>query len=258
MQRIRLRSELWLLACGSIILAAPPHGLGAPSKSEAARVRYELRSEHDPDGTGKLYMGREIAAVMGHSGAEWLERREREAEERPDLLMAALKLKPGDVAADIGAGTGYYTWRLATQVGERGLVYAVDIQPEMLELLARNLSARQCTNYRTVLGAPTDPQLPERAMDLVLLVDVYHEFSHPFEMAQLLCRALKPGGRLVFVEFRAEDPEVPIKTLHKMSEAQIRREMSVQPVEWVETIGTLPWQHAVIFRNRSAPRASVD
>jgi precorrin-6B methylase 2 len=245
--------RLWLLfrplARSAILLGVIWRGVAAtPAPPVPAPTRYESRAEHDPDGIGRFYMGREIAGVMGHPAADWLERPERQAEERPDLLIPALALKPGDVAADIGAGTGYYTWRLATQVGEKGLVYAVDIQPEMLELLARNLNARGCTNYRTVLGTTTDPKLPEHAVDLLLLVDVYHEFSEPFEMGQALCRALKPGGRLVLVEFRAEDPKVPIKAVHKMTEAQIRREMSMQPVEWVETIKTLPWQHVVVFR----------
>jgi ubiquinone/menaquinone biosynthesis C-methylase UbiE len=219
-----------------------------PSKSRSAEARYEQRADHDPNGTGKFYLGREIASVMGHQGADWLERKTREEQERPDLLIQALELKPGDVVADLGCGTGYYTWRLAEKIGEQGVVYAVDIQPEMLELLDHNLRERKITNFRKVLGAEADPKLPEHSLDLVLMVDVYHEFSDPYTMIQAICRALKPGGRLVFVEFRAEDPKVPIKEVHKMTEDQVRREMSVQPLEWVQTIRTLPWQHVIVFR----------
>lgn len=221
--------------------------------------RYEQRDQHDPDGTGRFYLGREIAQVMGHQGADWLERQEREKEERPDLLLEALKLKPGEAAADIGAGTGYYTWRLAEKVGPKGCVYAVDIQPEMLDLMERNLKTRGFCNYRKVLGTESDPKLPANSVDMILLVDVYHEFSEPFEMIDSLCRALKPSGRLVFVEYRAEDPKVPIKPVHKMSESQLRKEMGSHSLEYVETIRSLPWQHVVIFRNRplapSAPPA---
>jgi len=211
---------------------------------------YEFRREHDPNGIGKFYLGREIAHVMGHQAAEWLERPEREAEEKPDLLIEALKLKSGDVVADIGAGTGYYSWRMAKDVGEKGVVYAVDIQQEMLDLLAQKMAERNISNVKGVLGTITDPKLTAHSVDLVLMVDVYHEFDHPFEMMQAICQALKPGGRVVFVEFRAEDPKVPIKEVHKMSEAQVRKEMSAQPLEWVETIATLPWQHVIVFEKK--------
>ncbi len=221
--------------------------------------RYEQRVQHDPDGTGRFYLGREIAQVMGHQGADWLERQEREKEERPDLLLEALRLKPGEAAADIGAGTGYYTWRLAEKVGPKGCVYAVDIQPEMLDLMERNLKTRGFSNYHKVLGTESDPKLPKNSVDLILLVDVYHEFSAPFEMVESLCRALKPTGLLVFVEYRAEDPKVPIKAVHKMSESQVRKEMEGHSLDYVETVRSLPWQHIVIFRNRataaSPPRA---
>ena len=220
------------------------------TRSATNSSRYEYRREHDLNGIGKFYMGREIAHVMGHQAADWLERPEREAEEKPDLLIETLKLKPGNVVADIGAGTGYYSWRMANLVGETGLVYAVDIQQEMLDLLAKRLAERKITNVKGVLGTITDPKLPARSVDLVLMVDVYHEFDHPFEMMQAICQALKPGGRVVFVEFRAEDPKVPIKEVHKMSEAQVRKEMSAQPLEWVETIATLPWQHVIVFRKK--------
>jgi ubiquinone/menaquinone biosynthesis C-methylase UbiE len=223
-----------------------------------ADTRYEYRQQHDPNGIGKFYLGREIAHVMGHQAADWLERPEREDEEKPDLLLKALKLKPGDAVADIGAGTGYYSWRMAKAVGESGLVYAVDIQLEMLELLAKKMAERKITNVKGVLGTITDPKLKSNSLDLVLMVDVYHEFDHPYEMLQAICQALKPDGRVVFVEFRAEDPKVPIKEVHKMSEAQVRKEMSVQAVEWGETIETLPWQHIIIFKKKAQPTRSVN
>ena len=212
--------------------SGPPYSQGTPSR----------------DGTGKLYMGREIAQVMGHRGASWLERPERKGEEKPDRLIAALDLRPGQTVADLGAGTGYFSRRMARKVGQSGAVYAVDIQPQMLELLEEDMEARGLKNVRPLLGSETDPHLPSSSLDLVLMVDVYHEFSHPFEMLQALTRALKPGGRLVFVEYRAEDPEVPIKPLHKMTEEQVRREASVHPLEWVETGEDLPRQHIIVFK----------
>ena len=239
----------------SLLLMVCPFGLGCRAADQTAESatstsRYEYREPHDPNGIGRFYLGREIAQVMGHQAADWLERPEREAEEKPDLLLEALKLNPGDVVADIGAGTGYYSWRMAKLVGDQGLVYAVDIQQEMLDLLAKNMAERKITNVKGVLGTITDPKLPARSVDVVLMVDVYHEFDHPHEMAAAICKALKPGGRVVFVEFRAEDPQVPIKEVHKMSEAQVRKEMSVQPLQWVETIETLPWQHIIIFKKK--------
>jgi ubiquinone/menaquinone biosynthesis C-methylase UbiE len=217
-------------------------------QTNAAANRYESRSIHDPDGIGKFYMGREIAQVMGHEAADWLERPSREQQENPSKAVTALGLKPGQVVADIGAGTGYYTRKMAQIVGTNGLVYAVDIQQEMLDLLTNKLAELDIHNVKPVLGTITDPKLPPGSLDLALLVDVYHEFDHPYEMIEAICRALKPEGRLIFVEFRAEDPAVPIKRVHKMSRDQIRKEMSVQPLEWSDPIETLPWQHIFIFR----------
>ena len=167
-------------------------------------------------------MGREIAHVMGHQAADWLERPEREEEERTDLVLPALKLRPGDVVADIGSGTGYFSWRLARAVGEKGVVYGVEIQQEMLDLMAKKMAGRKVTNVKGILGTITDPKLPAAGVDLVIMVDVYHEFDHPFEMMANICKALRPGGRVVFIEYRGEDPTVPIKLLHKMTEAQVR------------------------------------
>jgi predicted methyltransferase len=234
---------LWAVAfCGGSAWPA------SPTEGPADAPGYEFRSPPHPDGIGKVYLGREIAQVMGHPGRAWLERPERIEEERPDLLIPMLGLKPGDVVADVGAGTGYHSRLLARAVAPGGTVYAVDVQPEMLETLDAILTGAGITNVHPVLGTVTDPRLPERSLDLILMVDVYHEFSHPYEMIQGVCRALKPGGQLVVVEFRAHDPHVPIKPLHTMTESQVRREMAVHPLGWTRTVDTLPWQTVICFR----------
>jgi precorrin-6B methylase 2 len=226
----------------------------SPSVHAAAarppEARYETRKA-SRDGIGKFYFGREIAHVMGHEGADWLERPQREAEERPDVLVDALALMPGEAVADIGAGTGYFTWRMARRVGKNGRVYAVEIQQEMLDLLMANMKKRGVDDVVTpVLGAVDTPKLPPGSVDTILLVDVYHEFDHPFEMTEAMINALRSGGRLVFVEYRGEDPSVPIKPLHKMTIDQVRKEMSVHPVKFERTLTMLPQQHVIIFRKK--------
>jgi SAM-dependent methyltransferase len=243
----QLRSALLLLAA---ILGAD----SIYAQTTNSTPRYEIREEHDRDGIGKFYMGREIAHVMGHQAADWLERPEREDEERPSLALPALKLKSGDAVADIGAGSGYYTRRLAKLVGDKGVIYSVDIQQEMLDLLTNKMAELKIHNVKAVLGDVKDPKLPRDSVDLALLVDVYHEFDYPYEMIGAICTSLKPGGRIAFVEFRGEDPKVPIKLVHKMTEAQVRKEMSVHPLEWVETSEVLPWQHIIIFRKTAKSR----
>lgn len=202
------------------------------------------------DGIGKRYMGREISAVMGWQGAAWLERQERDREERTDLLLAALALKPGMVVADIGAGTGYLSRRMAPTVMPGGKVWAVDVQPEMINLLQAGAKRSGLTQIEARLSAVDDVKLPAASVDLAVMVDVYHELAYPYEVMVSLLKALKPGGRVVFVEYKAEDPRVPIKPLHKMSEAQIKREAAVFALDWERTVSTLPWQHVVVFRKR--------
>jgi ubiquinone/menaquinone biosynthesis C-methylase UbiE len=211
---------------------------------------YEFREKHDPNGIGKFYLGREIAHVMGHQAAPWLERPEREEEEEPKKVIEALELKPGQVVADVGVGTGYFAFRMAPLVGEKGKILGVDIQQEMLDLLKAKAAKLKATNVEGVLGTIKDPKLPEAGVDLVLMVDVYHEFDHPWEMMQAIKKSLKPGGRVVLVEYRKEDPKVPIKEVHKMSEEQIRKEMTAAGLEHVKTVGTLPRQHIAIFAKK--------
>ena len=198
------------------------------------------------DGTGRYYMGREIARVMSHRGAAWLERPDREREERPSVLIDALGLSPDDVVADLGAGTGYFTFRIAPLVPD-GRVYAVDIQPEMLRIVEDRAEAEGFDNVAPVLGRETSPGLRPASTDLTLLVDSYHEFSHPAEMLAGIFEATRPGGRLVLVEYRAEDPDVPIRRLHKMTEAQVRREVEASGFRFVENLDVLPQQHLLIF-----------
>lgn len=195
--------------------------------------RYELKRA-SRDGIGKFYMGREISHVMGFAGASWLERPERDAEEATSKLVALLPLEEDDVVADIGAGTGYFTFRMAQRVPE-GKVLAVDIQQEMLDVMAARIERGNVQNVELIQGAENSPNLPADSVDLILMVDVYHELSYPYEMGQKMVSALKPGGKLVLIEYRAEDPSVPIKPLHKMSEKQAKEEMEAIGLRWVET-----------------------
>jgi ubiquinone/menaquinone biosynthesis C-methylase UbiE len=193
-------------------------------------------------------MGREIAQVMGPGGIEWLDRREREQEEHPAEVIAALDLHPGEVVADLGAGSGYFTFRIAPKVGETGIVLAVEIQQAMLDALRTRAAALKAANVKVVEGSETDPHLPAAGVDLVLFVDVYHELAYPYEVMTNVRQALKPGGRVVFVEYRKENPAVPIKEVHKMSVEQLDKEMTAVGLVRVRTIETLPLQHIVIFQ----------
>jgi precorrin-6B methylase 2 len=207
---------------------------------------YQHRSIHSPDGIGKFYIGREIAKVMGHTEALWLERPSREAEEQPNQLVNALALKPTDVVADIGAGTGYFSFRMAQKL-PLGKVLAVDIQPQMLDMIEFLKKENHVSNIETILGTITEPNLPLNSTDLALMVDAYHEFSHPYEMMQGIVKALKKGGRVVLVEYRRENPFIPIKALHKMTQQQARKEMQAVGLRWLETKSFLPTQHVMVF-----------
>ena len=242
-----MRRKLCILVCLMSAVLLLDYATIAQDAQRPASTLYEQRTP-SRDGIGKFYMGREISHVMGHQGAEWLERPEREREEMPNRLVELLKLQEGDVVADIGVGTGYIARRIAPKIGDTGTVYGVEIQQEMLDLLAEKMAEEGITNIKGVLGTITDPKLPPESVDLAIMVDVYHEFSHPYEMLQNICRGLKPGGRVVFVEYRAEDPKVPIKRLHKMSELQVIKEATPHPLVWVETLRDLPWQHVIILR----------
>src|SRR5260221_11420561 len=195
----------------------------------------------------KFYKGREIADAMPYSGASWLVRESREREEECGTMLKALHLKPGQTVCDMGCGNGFYTLKLAKIVGEKGQVLAVDIQPEMLSLLNERAKEEKLANIKPVLGTPVDPNLPEGKIDLILCVDVYHEFSNPEEMLALMRKSLKPGGRIALVEFRAEAPKVPIKPLHKMTKEQILKEWPANGYKLVEQFDKLPWQHLMFF-----------
>ncbi len=223
-----------------------------PKSKPKENDRYEYRAEHDRNGIGKFYLGREIAHVMGHPAAIWLERPEREKEEKLSLLIKLLELKPGMTVADIGAGSGVLTLQMAPLVAPNGKVIAVDIQKEMLVRLQNRLSRTGIKNVDLHLGDTNSPRLKPNSVDVVLLVDVYHEFEFPYEMILNISRALKPGGRIALVEYRMEDPRVPIKLVHKMSEKQSIKEMT-QPafsLEHTKTIGKLPRQHLMIFTRK--------
>ncbi|MDQ6680412.1 MAG: methyltransferase domain-containing protein [Pseudomonadota bacterium] len=227
----------------SLAIAAP--------RAWAADVaaRYQ-RVTPSADGIGLRYMGREIAHVMGWQGAAWLERAQREQEERTDLLLPELGLAPGMTVAVIGAGTGYVARRMAKLVGPTGVVDAVDVQPEMVRMLSMLAEREKLPQIRPSLGSADDVKLAPASIDVAIMVDVYHELDHPYEVLASIVRALKPGGRVVFVEYRAEDASVPIKPLHKMSVEQVKREAAVLPLVLERVAEPLPWQHIIVFRKR--------
>ena len=238
MNMMRIVSLLILLLAANLTLAqqtTPPGYVSIPASV---------------DGIGKRYMDREISGVMGWQGATWLERGTREREERTDLLLNTLDLQPGMVVADIGAGTGYLSRRMAPLVMPGGKIIALDLQPEMVNILQTGVKRSGFTQIEVKLGTDKDIKLPKNSIDMAIMVDVYHELAYPYEVMTSIMQALKPKGRIVFVEYKAEDARVPIKTLHKMSEAQIKREAGVFALEWERTVSTLPWQHVVMFRKR--------
>lgn len=231
--------------------AVAGEGAAAPSALVDAPYRFGPASR---DGIGKFYRGREISQVMGHRGAGWLERPSREAEERTDLVVANMALAPDAIVADIGAGTGYFAFRLAKAVPE-GRVIAVDIQPEMLAMIEARAAETGARNVVSHRGTVDDPALAPASLDAALIVDAYHEFSHPVEMLAGIRAALKPGGRLYLLEYRADDPRVPIKPLHTMSERQAIEEVEAAGLRWVETDDFLPQQHFFVFE-KLAPGAA--
>ncbi|MEQ6119715.1 class I SAM-dependent methyltransferase [Reichenbachiella sp. MALMAid0571] len=200
----------------------------------------------DPNGIGKWYMGREIAHVMGFQGMEWLDRPEREAEENTSILLRNMNIRVGDVIADIGAGSGYHVFRMAT-MAEEGLVYAVDIQDEMLAELSKNKEEGSHKNVTVIKGSEKSVNLPENSVDKVLMVDVYHEFNYPIEMIASIKKALRTDGKIYLIEYRGEDDKVPIKKVHKMTEQQAVKEMRVAGMKLERNIGNLPWQHCMVF-----------
>lgn len=209
--------------------------------------KHYTHAEASRDGIGKFYMGREISKVMGHLGAGWLERAEREQQERTDLLIQNLELKPTDHVVDLGAGSGYFSFRIAPLLTE-GKVLSVDISPQMLAIIRAKMTSNKAENVETVLSSITDLKVEPASVDCVLIVDAYHEFSHPAEMGKSIFESLKPGGKLVLIEYRLEDPNIAIKPLHKMSQEQAIKEISGTGLIWEDTLDILPQQHFMIFR----------
>ena len=220
---------------------------GPASAAAATTQPVYTTTRPSPDGIGKVYMGREIARVMSHEGSDWLERPGRENEEAPTKAIDMMDLKPTDVVADIGAGTGYFSFRIAARLKE-GKVLAEDIDPDMVKDLADACRQRSVHNVEPILGGIEDPKLPENGVDVVLFVDAYHEFDHPREMMEAIVKALKPGGRVVDLEYRGEDPKVMIKPHHKMTEAQAEKEMTAVGLVHLKTLEDLPQQHFMIFQ----------
>ena len=228
----------------------PAAGGGSGSISQETEAIYSQKTP-SRDGIGKVYMGREISFVMGHRGVGWLERPEREREERTDLVIEAMELASDAIVVDLGAGSGYFTFRMSPRVPQ-GRVLAVDIQPEMIEVVERRKRQGEYHNVDSVLGTAISPNLPAATIDAVLMVDAYHEFSHPHEMMTAIFDALRPAGLVFLVEYRAEDPTIQILPLHKMTEAQARLELESLGFEFVQNRTMLPQQHFLIFRKPTA------
>lgn len=237
----------WALIVAPVVMLgqAPARPAVPPSKALAKETKGSNEKLPPPQ---THYMGREIATTMHYSGAPWLVRESRQREEDCKRLLTALKVKRGQTVCDLGCGNGFYTIRLARLVGPEGKVYAVDIQPEMLDMLKKSAKKERVSNVTPILGSTINPRLPEGQTDLVLMVDVYHEFSYPEQMLAAIRKSLKPDGRIALAEFRAEDPNVPILPLHKMSKKQILKEFPANGFRLVEEFNGLPWQHLMFFR----------
>jgi SAM-dependent methyltransferase len=236
--RLRKVAIVFGSAAVGLLIAASTHAAENPGYIEDPSRR--------TTGIGKFYMGREISFVMGHQAAGWLNRPGRIQEEMPDEVVANMGLEPDHVVADIGAGSGYFSFRIAKLVPE-GKVLAVDIQQEMLDIIEATKATEGVTNIDGVKGEIDNPNLPANSIDAAIMVDAYHEFSHPFEMINGIYNALRPGGRIFLLEYRGEDASVPIRPLHKMTQEQVIKEMSIFGLEWTETLDFLPWQHMMIF-----------
>lgn len=234
-----------MLALLVLALAAPAWSQDTKSAGAPAK-----KARRDRPGT---YKGRVIAPVMSYLGAEWLIRETRVEEEQPDKMLDALKIKPGDVVADVGAGVGYTSEKIARRVGPTGKVLATDVQPEMIAMLKDRMKAAGVTNVVPLLCTQRDTKLPDAGVDLVIMVDVYHEATDPERLLQGLYKAIKPGGRMVLVEFRGEDPEVPIRPEHKMTLSQVRLEVEPQGFKFIDSLEFLPWQHIIIFERPAGP-----
>lgn len=240
--------KIFLQAMTVIVLGLS--GLGLSPIALADSSNYEVRSHHNPDGIGKVYLGREIAHVMGYEGANWLERYRRDGEEQPQKVINDLNLKSTDVVADIGAGTGYFSFRIAPRV-PKGKVLAVDVQPEMIEILTTLKAKNHLSNVEPILSSTMDVNLPAESVDVALMVDAYHEFEYPQEVMTSIVKALKPKGRAVLVEYRAENPLILIKGLHKMTQTQVQKEMEAVGLTYLETKNDLPQQHLMIFEKQN-------
>jgi ubiquinone/menaquinone biosynthesis C-methylase UbiE len=260
--QVRARRQAWhrpvawaALLAGGLGLTASAGWAQEPSRQVPSAPEVQTTEQQPaalPPGP-RSYMGREIAVTMHYLGADWLTRESRQREEDCEMLLAALNIKPGQTVCDMGCGNGFYTLQLARLVGERGRVLAVDIQPEMLHLLDARAKETGITNIEPIHGTQVDPKLPAGSVDLILLVDVYHEFSHPAQMLAAMRKALSPSGRIALAEFRREDPAVPIKLLHKMSKKQIMKEFPANGFKLVEEIDKLPWQHLMFFERKEGP-----
>ena len=241
-------ARLILLALPLTVLALPActeTGYDQP-ESDTTAV-YEESPSQQTDGTGRFYLGREIAKLTGgERDTAWLERPTRETSELPGRLVRALELEPSDVVADIGAGTGYFTFRLSEAVPE-GKVFAVDVQPDMLAIIQERMAQEEAYNVETVLGTEKTPNLPDTSVDVALIVDSYHEFTYPREMMEHVAQSLRPGGRLVLVAYRGEDPTLPVGPLRKITQAQARKEMETVGLRWRETKAILPQHHFMVF-----------
>jgi len=256
-QRILLKPARMLLpvSAGLVVLVTALITAPAANRAVAEPADVETRPEPAAKRTGsraippapKYYKGRQIADTMHFTGADWLTRDSRERQEDCTTMLAALHVQPDQTVCDMGCGNGFYTLKLAELVGEKGTVLAIDIQPQMLSMPNQRAKADHIKNIKPILGTLVDPKLPTGSVDLILLVDVYHEFSHPEQMLAAMRKSLKPGGRLALVEFREEDPNVPIKPLHKMSKEQILKEFPPNGFKLVEQFDKLPWQHLMFF-----------